>query len=71
MQIVAETKTFQSLLSAALSEFSPTVQQSQFSQNKVIRRNGAIMAFGSSKILAAVTASLDLGCQTWSAPSWD
>ena len=71
MQIVAETKTFQSLLSAALSEFSPTVQQSRFSRYKVIRRNGAIMAFGSSKILAVVSASLDRGCQTRGAPRWD
>lgn len=71
MQIVAETKTFQSLLSAALPEFSPTVQQSRFFHYKVIRRNGAIMAFRSSKILAAVTAPLDLGRQTRGAPSWD
>ena len=71
MQIVAETKTFQSLLSAALSEFSPTVQQSRFSEYKVIRRNGAIMAFRSSKILAAVTAPLDPGRRTRGAPSCD
>jgi hypothetical protein len=70
MQIVAETKTLQSLLSAALSEFSPTVQQSQFPQYKMIRRNGAVMDW-LSKILATVTAPLDLGRQTWSAPSWD
>ena len=69
MQIVAEI--FQSLLSAALSVFSATVQQSQFSQYKVIRRNGAIMAFGSSKILAAASAPLHLGCQTRGAPNWD
>lgn len=71
MQIVAETKIFQSLLSAALSVFSATVQQSRFSQDKVIRRDGAIMTIGSSKILAAVTALLHLGCQIRGAPSWD
>ena len=71
MQIVAETKIFQSLLRAALSVFSATVQQSRFSQYEVVRRNGAIMAFGSSKILAAASAPLHLGCQTRGAPNWD
>ncbi len=69
MQIVAEI--FQSLLSAALSVFSATVQRSRFSRYKVICRNGAIMAFGSSKILAAVTAPLHLRCQTRGAPGRD
>ena len=71
MPIVAETTKSQSLPSATLSEFSVTVRQSQFPHYRVIRCNGAIMAFGSSKILAAVSAPLHLRCQTRGAPGRD
>ena len=45
MQIAAETTKSQSLPSATLSEFSVTVRQSQFSQYRVIRCNGAVVSF--------------------------
>src|SRR5450759_461349 len=55
MQIAAETTKSQSLPSATLSEFSVTVRQSQFSQYRVIRCNGAVVSFESSEISVAVT----------------
>ncbi len=55
MQIAAETTKSQSLSSATLSEFSVTVRQSQSSQYKVIRCNGAVVSFDPSAIPMAVT----------------
>ena len=55
MPIVAGTMKSQSLPSAPLSESSVTFRQSQFSQYRVIRRNGAVTNFEPSEISAAVT----------------
>src|SRR3990172_6879329 len=55
MQIAAETTKSQSLPGATLSEFSVTVRQSQLSQYRVIRRNGAVVSFEPSEISVAVT----------------
>ena len=55
MQIAAETTKSQSLPDATLSEFSVTVRQSQLSQYRVIRRNGAVVSFEPSEISVAVT----------------
>jgi len=55
MQIAAETTKSQSLPSATLSEFSVTVRQSQYSQYRAIRCNGAVVGFEPSEIPVAVT----------------
>jgi len=55
MQIAAETTKSQSLPSATLSEFSVTFRQSQFSQYRAIRCNGAVVSFDPSEIPVAVT----------------
>ena len=55
MQIAAETTKFQCLPGAMFSEFSVIVRQSQFSQYRAVRCNGAVVNFESSEIPVAVT----------------
>lgn len=55
MQIAAETANCQSLPSAMLSEFSATVRQSQYSEYRVIRCNGAVTRFEPSEIPVTAT----------------
>lgn len=55
MQIAAETTKSKLLSSATLSEFSVTAWESQASQYRAIRCNGAVVSIESSEISVAAT----------------
>ncbi len=56
MQIVADARTSESVpVTKSLSDISPSVPQPEFSEHKVIRRNGAVVGFEPGKISVAMT----------------
>jgi ribonucleoside-diphosphate reductase alpha chain len=56
MQIAADARTSQSVPGTkSLSDVSPSISQPEFSQYRVIRRNGAVVGFEPGKISVAMT----------------
>src|SRR6266700_8452299 len=56
MQIVADARTSESVPGTkSLSDVSPSVPRAEFSEHKVIRRNGAVVGFEPAKISVAMT----------------
>ena len=54
MQLTADSANLNPVLQSGFSEFSAT-PGSQYSQYKVIRRNGSVVAFEPGKISVAMT----------------
>jgi ribonucleoside-diphosphate reductase alpha chain len=55
MQLAGETATTQPFVTASADESSPSHQDSLLTQCKIIRRNGAVVAFEPTKISVAMT----------------